>query len=92
MSVLGAWLAQSTNNVTLGFGSGHDLTTRGFKPCIRLCAGNMEPAWDSLSPSAPPLLTLSLCHKINNKTFKKYVFQKPAFPLRHVNTMIYGII
>ena len=44
-----AWVARSVNCLTLGLGSGHDLT---------VC----EPAWDSISPflSAPPLLMLSL--------------------------------
>ena len=51
----------------LGFGSGHDLAVCGIKPCVRLCAVGVEPAWDSLSPSlaAPPLLAVSL--KINLK-------------------------
>ena len=50
---------------TLGFGSGHDLTVRGFEPQVRLRPDSPEPAWDSFSPylSAPPPLTLSL--KIN---------------------------
>ena len=48
----GTWLA------SLGFSLGHDLTVREFEPCIRLRAGNAEPAWDSLS--APSLLTLSV--------------------------------
>ena len=42
---------------TLDLGSGRDLTVREFKPRIGLCAGSVEPAWDSLSPS----LSLSLC-------------------------------
>ena len=42
-------------------GSGHDLTVRGIKPHVRLCADSAEPAWDSLSLSlALPLLTPSL--------------------------------
>ena len=40
---LDAWMAQSLSVPTLGFGSGHDLTDRGFEPCVGLCADNMEP-------------------------------------------------
>ena len=28
----GAWVAQSVEHLTLGFGSGHDFTVRGFEP------------------------------------------------------------
>ena len=35
------WL--SWVNVALDFGSGHNLTVRGFKPCVRLCADRSEP-------------------------------------------------
>ena len=41
----------------LDLGPGHDLKIHEFKPCIGLCAGSMEPAWDALSPSlsaSPP--------------------------------------
>ena len=31
-----AWVAQSVEHPTLGFGSGHDLTIREFEPHIRL--------------------------------------------------------
>ena len=41
---------------TLDLGSGHGLTVRGFKPQNGLCADGMEPAWDSVSSLAPPLL------------------------------------
>ena len=37
-------MAQSVERPTLGFGSGHDLTVRGFKPRVGLCADSMEPA------------------------------------------------
>ena len=54
-------MAQSVERPTLGFGSGSwVLTVRGFEPHIWLCAGSAEPAWDSPSLSAPPLLALSL--------------------------------
>ena len=55
----------------LDIGSGHDLTIDGFKALIGFSTDNMEPAWDSLSPSlsAPPPLSwvqsLSLSFKIN---------------------------
>ena len=39
LSVRGAWGAQSASD----FGSGHDLTVRGFKPGIGLCADSLEP-------------------------------------------------
>ena len=42
-------------HLTLDFGAGHDLTVRGFKPRIRLCADGVDPAWDFLS------LSFSLC-------------------------------
>ena len=55
-------MAQSVKRPAPGFGSGHDLTVREFEPCIGLCPGSAEPAWDSLSLSfsAPPALSLSL--------------------------------
>ena len=55
-------MAQSLRHPALNFGSGHNLTVGEFEPHIGLCADNMEPAWDYLSPSfsAPPLLALSL--------------------------------
>ena len=45
--------------------------SHGFEPHIRLCAGSMEPAWDSLPPSlsAPPLLVLPL--SLPKNKFKK---------------------
>ena len=48
---------------TLALGSRHDLIVGGVEPQVRLRADDLEPAWDSLSPSlsAPPLLMLSLC-------------------------------
>ena len=47
----GASVAQLVKCPTLGFGSGHDLTVRGFKLRVRLHADDVEPAWDSLSLS-----------------------------------------
>ena len=49
------WVARSVKRLVLGFSSGHDLTVCGFRPYIRLCSEDTEPAWDSLS------LSLSLC-------------------------------
>ena len=45
-------MAQSVEQPTLDFSSGHDLAVLEFKPHIRLCAIGAEPARDSLS--APP--------------------------------------
>ena len=58
----GTWVTLMVERLTLGFGSGHDLTVREFEPRVRLCADSGEPAWDSLSLplSAPPPLALSL--------------------------------
>ena len=56
----GTWVAQSVECLTLGFGSGHDLRVREFKPHVGLCTDSAEPAWDSLSLSAPLLIMLSL--------------------------------
>ena len=50
----GAWMArvaQVVKYLTLDFGSGHSLKFHGIKPCIRLYADSMEPAWDSVPPS-----------------------------------------
>ena len=52
----GAWVAQSLEHLTLGFSSGHDLMVCESEPCIGVCAGSAEPAWDSLSPT--PSLSL----------------------------------
>ena len=54
------------------FGSGHDLTVRGFEPHVGLCADSSEPgaASDSVSFSVSPPLTLCLSlSKINIKFF-----------------------
>ena len=48
-------LDSSVECPTLGFGWSCDLLVCGFEPRLRLCAGNAEPAWDSVS------LSLSLC-------------------------------
>ena len=63
----GTWVAQSLKHLALDFGLGHDLMVCEIKPCIRLHAKCMEPAWDSFPPSlsAPLILMLSLSLKIN---------------------------
>ena len=57
-------MAQLVERLTLGFGSGHDLTVHEFEPHIMLCAGIAERAWDSLSPPlslhSSPACALSL--------------------------------
>ena len=49
-------MAQSVGCLTLGFGSGHDLTVVRLSPGLGSELG-MEPVWDSLShsPIAPHL-------------------------------------
>ena len=67
----GTSVGQSVKTPTLDFGSGHDLIVCGIDLCIRLCADNVEPAWDFpffSSLCAPSLLELSL--KINKYTLK----------------------
>ena len=63
LEIRGTWVAQLVKRLTLGFGSGHDLTVCGIKPCVGLHALSAEPAWDSLSlslcPSPTRALTLS---------------------------------
>ena len=51
-------MARSVQRLTLGLGSGHELTVREFEPRIGHRAADGESAWDSLSLSlsAPPLL------------------------------------
>ena len=59
----GAWVAQSVKRLTLDFGSGHDLTVRGFKPCMGLCADSAEACLGfslSLSLCSSPTHSLSL--------------------------------
>ena len=40
----GTWVAQSVERLTLDFGSGHDLTVRGFEPRVGFWADSAEPA------------------------------------------------
>ena len=63
----GAWVTQLVEHLILDFGSGHDLTVRGFEPHISLRTDSEEPAWDSFSLplSTPPQLKFMLSLKIN---------------------------
>ena len=47
----GAYMAQLIECPTLDLGSDHDPKVCEIKPCIWLCTGSVEPAWDSFSPS-----------------------------------------
>ena len=53
-------MAQSVKHPALDFISGHDLLLHETELRVGLCADSIEPAWDSLSLYAPPLLALSL--------------------------------
>ena len=66
-------MSQQVKQLTLDFSSGHDLMVREFEPHIGLHTDSAEPAWDSLSLSASPVLSVSLqISKINfKKLFKK---------------------
>ena len=60
-------MVQSIECLTLGFGSGHDLTVHETKTCTGLFTDSVEPAGDSLllCPSPPGTHVLSLSLKIN---------------------------
>ena len=61
LTLRGTWVAQSVGCPTLDFGSGHDLTVRGFELHVGPCADSVEPAWDSPSPSlSTPLLLVQV--------------------------------
>ena len=50
-------MAQLVKHLTPDFCSGRDPEVREIESHIGLCAGGVEPAWDSLSPSpSAPLL------------------------------------
>ena len=79
----GSWAKSST----LYFSSGHDLMVCECEPCVRLCVGNREPAWDSLSPSlslsVPPLLMFSLSLSLSLSSQNKYTnFKKKKKSVR----------
>ncbi|KAF0872644.1 MYCD protein, partial [Crocuta crocuta] len=50
----GTWLALSVKRQTPDFGSGHNLSVRGFRPRIGPCADGAEPAWDSAAGRRAP--------------------------------------
>ena len=82
-----AWVLQSIEHPTLGFGSGHELTVRGIEPHMGLHAVSTGPVWDSLCPSLglSVSLSLSLCLslKINKCTLKKKKRLNCVFSLTH---------
>ena len=63
-----AWLAQSVKHPTLNFG--HDLMVHEFKPYVGLCAGSVEPVWDSVSLSVFLPCSLSVSLKMKKKGSK----------------------
>ena len=63
-----SWAAQSVKHLTPDFGPGYDLMVCEFEPHRGLRADSVEPAWDSPSLSAPPVLSLKIS-KISLKNF-----------------------
>ena len=59
IKIWGAWVAQSVECPTLDFSSAHGFMVMGWSPMSGFVL-NMEPAWDSVSLSAPPVLTCVL--------------------------------
>ena len=57
------WLGRFS--VRLDFSSAHDLVVHEFEPCVGLCADSVEPARDSLSPSASFLHLSLLAHSLS---------------------------
>ena len=53
-------VSRSVKFPTLDFASGHDLMVLMIEPHIGFCANSVERAWNSLFPSLPLLLSLSL--------------------------------
>ena len=72
----GTWVAGSVKRLTLGFGSGHDLTIGGFEPRVGLHADSSALiAWSLLGILSLPLCrpfprSLSLSLKINKMKLK----------------------
>ena len=69
----GTWMAQWVEHLALGFehlgfGSGHNLTVREFKPHVRLHTESTEVAWDSLSPLLSLPLPLLMCMHTHTHT------------------------
>ena len=65
------WFSWLSIYLILGFGSGHDLTVPGFKPCIRVCTDSVELAWDSLSLFLFPFPIRSVSFSKRNRKKKK---------------------
>lgn len=63
----GAWVAQSVQQATLNFGSGHDLAVRESEPHTRFRADSVEPACDSPSLFSLPLPCLCSLSLPQNK-------------------------
>ena len=61
----GTWVAQLVKQLALDFSSSHDLMILKLEPHVELCTDNMEPTWDSLSPSLSAHPPHSLSLKIN---------------------------
>ena len=57
----GTWVVQLVECLTLDFGSGHDLTVRGFEPCVssaltsRSLLGSLSLPLSALLPCSLPL-------------------------------------
>ena len=68
-------MAESVKSLTRNFSSGHDIVVCGFEPCVGLCPGSAESAWDSLSLYLCPSHALSFSLKIN-KFLKCYLLKK----------------
>ena len=73
-------LGGSVKSLAPDFGSGHDLTVCGIQALVRLCAGSLEPAWDSLSPPLSLPLPCSCSLKISKYFFLKEIIRMYAFP------------
>ena len=67
-------MAQSVEQLTLGFGSGHDLTVCECEPLVGLCADSVEPAWDSLSPSLSVSSSCACAISLSLKNQLKYIY------------------
>ena len=74
MAVEGCLGAQSVKHLTLGFGSGHDLTVHGIKPRVRLCADSVRP-WDSLSPSLSEWIVYLCCYGLNSVSLPRFMLK-----------------
>ena len=64
----GTWVAQSVQRPTLGSGSGHDLTVRGFESISGSVLIVQRLLGILFLPLCPPALVLSLSLKINKST------------------------